>query len=99
MSTRKVVRPLFPQAPADYNQNYAAEVVRAFSVFLEQVQNPGDLRATTLTLTNLQDNNQGLEVGAVFQVNGVLHITLANQPYPAGLSATTAVGQVTVSLP
>jgi hypothetical protein len=99
MSTRKVVRPLFPQAPADYNQNYAAEVVRAFSVFLEQVQNPGDLRATTLTLTNLQDNNQGLEVGAVFQVNGVLHITLANLAYPPGLSATSAVGSVTVSLP
>lgn len=41
MSTRKVVRPLFPQAPVDYSQNYTAEVLRAFSVFLEQVQNPG----------------------------------------------------------
>lgn len=99
MSSRKVVRPLFPQAPAEYNQNYTAEVVRAFSLFLEQVQNPGDQRATNITLTNLQDNNQGLETGAVFQVNGVLHITLANQPYPAGLSATSAVGTVTVSLP
>ena len=84
MSSRKVVRPLFPQAPAEYNQNYTAEVVRAFSLFLEQVQNPGDQRATNITLTNLQDNNQGLETGAVFQVNGVLQITLANQPYPAG---------------
>ena len=98
MSTRKVVRPLFPQAPADYSQNYTAEVVRAFSVFLEQVQNPGDLRATSLTLTDLQDNNQGLETGAIFQVNGVLHITLANQAYLAGTSATTAVGQVTVNV-
>ena len=99
MSSRKVVRPLFPQAPREYNQNYAAEVVRAFSVFLEQAQNPGELRATDITLTNLQDNNQGLETGAVFKVNGVLHITLANQPYPAGLTATSAVGSVTVSLP
>ena len=68
-------------------------------MFLEQAQNPGELRATDITLTNLQDNNQGLETGAVFQVNGVLHITLANQPYPAGLTATSAVGSVTVSLP
>ena len=98
MSTRKVVRPLFPQAPADYSQDYTAEVVRAFSVFLQQVQNPGDLRATSLTLTDLQTNNQGLEIGAVFQVNGVLHITLANQAYLAGTSATTAVGQVTVNV-
>ena len=98
MSTRKVVRPLFPQAPQTYSQDYTAEVVRAFSVFLQQVQNPGDLRATTLTLTDLQDNNQGLETGAVFHVNGVLHITLANQAYLAGTSATTAVGQVTVTV-
>tara|TARA_R100000908_G_C3725977_1_gene127028 strand:- start:539 stop:835 length:297 start_codon:yes stop_codon:yes gene_type:complete len=97
MSTRKVVRPLFPQAPVDYSQNYTAEVLRAFSVFLEQVQNPGDIRATTLTLTDLQDNNQGLEVGAVFQVNGVLHINLANQAFLPGIQATTSVGQVTVS--
>jgi len=99
MATRKVVRPLFPNAPEQYNQAYTAEVVRAFSVFLEQVQNPGDLRGTTLTLTDLQENNVGLETGAVFQVNGVLHIALANQPYPAGLSATTAVGSVTVLTP
>jgi len=98
MSTRKVVRPLFPQAPVDYSQNYTAEVLRAFSVFLEQVQNPGDIRATTLTLTDLQDNNQGLEVGAVFQVNGVLHINLVNQSFPAGLIATTGVGQVVVNV-
>ena len=97
MSSRKVVRPLFPVAPSQYNQNYAAEVVRAFSVFIEQIQNPGDVRATTLTLTDLQDNNQGLETGAVFQVNGVLHITLANQAYVPGTNATTAVGQVTVT--
>ena len=98
MSTRKVVRPLFPQAPANYSQDYTAEVVRACSVFLQKVQNPGDLRATSLTLTDLQENNQSLEVGAVFQVNGVLHITLANQAYLAGTSATTAVGQVTVTV-
>ena len=97
MSSRKVVRPLFPVAPSQYNQSYAAEVVRAFSVFIEQIQNPGDVRATTLTLTDLQDSNQGLETGAVFQVNGVLHITLANQAYVPGTNATTAVGQVTVT--
>ena len=96
MATRKVVRPLFPNAPEQYNQTYTSEVVRAFSVFLEQVQNPGDSRATTLTLTDLQTNNVGLETGGVFKVAGVLHITLANMPYPAGNSATAEVGAVTV---
>ena len=94
--TRQVVRPLFPVAPPKYNSSYMANVVHAFSVFLEQVQNPGDLRATTLTLTELQTNNAGLEVGALFQVAGVVHITLASMPYPAGNSATGEVGSVTV---
>ena len=96
MATRKVVRPLFPNAPEQYNQTYTAEVVRAFSLFLEQVQNPGDLRGTTLTLTDLQENNVGLVTGGVFQVSGVLLITLARMPYPAGNSATGEVGTVTV---
>jgi len=94
--TRQVVRPFFPVAPPKYNSSYMANVVHAFSVFLEQVQNPGDLRATTLTLTELQTNNVGLEVGALFQVAGVVHITLLSMPYPAGNSATGAVGSVTV---
>ena len=94
--TRQVVRPFFPVAPPKYNSSYMANVVHAFSVFLEQVQNPGDLRATTLTLTELQTNNVGLEIGALFQVAGVVHKTLASMPYPAGNSATGAVGSVTV---
>lgn len=30
-----------------------SQVTRAFSVFVQQVNNPGEVRATTLTLTNL----------------------------------------------
>lgn len=95
--TRRVVRPLFPQAPIEYNSAYMASVVQAFSVFLEQIQNPGDLRATTLTLTDLQTNDQGLEIGGLFQVEGIVHIALAYMPYPAGNSATGEVGSVTVT--
>lgn len=95
--TRRVVRPLFPQAPTEYNATYMASVVQAFSVFLEQVQNPGDLRATTLTLTELKTNDQGLEVGGLFQVEGVVHIALESMPYLAGTSATGEVGSVTVT--
>ena len=97
MSSRKVVRPLFPKAPVEYSQVYTAAVLNAFSVFLEQVQNPGDIRATTVTLTNLIDNNQGLAIGEVFQVNGILHITLANEAYLPGVSATGSVGTVTAT--
>ena len=97
--TRKVVRPIFPNAPVEYTSTYMAGVVQAFSVFLEQIQNPGDLRATTLTLTQLETNDQGLELGALFQVEGIVHVAVANQSYLAGISATGGVGNVTVSTP
>lgn len=42
--------PYFPSPPAEYNRNYIAQVTRAFSVFVQQVNNPGPLVATTLTL-------------------------------------------------
>jgi len=42
--------PYFPAPPAEYNRNYIAQVTRAFSVFVQQVNNPGPLVGTTLTL-------------------------------------------------
>ena len=52
--SRKLVLPFFPVAPQQYDPAFMSEVIRAFSVFLDQYQNPGDGRNTTLTLTNLQ---------------------------------------------
>ena len=70
--SRGLVQPLFPNPPTDYDPVFMAEVVRAFSVFLQQVNNPGPWRATEMTLTNLQTNDAGLEVGALFQKDGFL---------------------------
>jgi hypothetical protein len=80
-----------------YDQSYMASVVQSFSVFLEQLNNPGDLRATDLTLTDLATSDSGLEVGAVFQQDGILKITLSHKPHPAGVAASSAVGTVTVT--
>jgi len=97
MSSRRLVRPLFPIPPATYDQDYLTEVVRSFSVFIQQVQNPGDARHTELTLTNIQAHDQGLEVGALFNFNGFVKITQGNTPHVAGNTATSAVGSVTVT--
>ena len=42
--------PYFPTPPAEYDRTYMAQVVRAFALFAQQVNNPGPLQATTLTL-------------------------------------------------
>jgi|TARA_R110002020_G_scaffold279929_3_gene495732 hypothetical protein len=98
MSSRNVTQPTFPVPPKEYDSNYMAEIVRAFSVFQQQVINPGEGRATNFTLTNLADNDTGLETGALFAQNGVVKIVRLNVPCPAGLEATATLGSVTVSI-
>tara|TARA_E500000318_G_scaffold46827_1_gene44142 strand:+ start:851 stop:1150 length:300 start_codon:yes stop_codon:yes gene_type:complete len=97
VSSRRLVRPYFPIPPRDYSQPYLNEVLRSFSVFLEQIQNPGDARHTDLTLTNLQSNDQGLEEGALFEVDGFVKISRSFNPHLAGVGATASVGSVTVT--
>jgi hypothetical protein len=45
--------PFFPTPPEEYNRQYMAQLVRAFSVFVQQTNNPGDAIFTTLKLTAL----------------------------------------------
>lgn len=51
--------PFFPTPPGEYNRQYMAQLIRAFSVFVQQVNNPGDIRGTTLTL-----NPEGAKIDA-----------------------------------
>ena len=95
--SRKLVLPFFPIAPQEYDPNFMSEVIRSFSVFLDQYQNPGDGRNTTLTLTNLQTDDSGLEAGAIFDHGGVLRIPLDYSPYVRGSAGTGSVGEVTVT--
>ena len=62
--SRNLVRPFFPIPPQEYDQTYFDEVIRSFAVYLDQMQNPGEGRHTALVLTNLQTDDQGLEVGS-----------------------------------
>ena len=87
----------FPNPPEQYSKEYMAQLVRTFSVFQEQINTPGESRATGLTLTNLQSDDSGLEAGAVFQHGGILRIPVTNSPFVRGSVGTSAVGSVTVT--
>lgn len=53
--TTNVPVPYFPTPPGVYDQSYMSQLVRAFSVFAQQVRNPGPINATTLTLNSTGD--------------------------------------------
>ena len=95
--SRNLILPFLPVPPNEYQQQYFAEVVRAISVYMQNERNPGEGRHTAMVLTNLQSNDQGLETGALFEHDGFVKITKANTPHVGGVSATGAVGSVTVS--
>lgn len=98
MSSRSLVLPFFPTPPQEYSQEYLVELVRSFSVHLNQYQNPGDSRHTNLTLTNLPEDDTGLETGAIFEHNGYVKIARAFEAHVRGSGAIGAVGTVTVTI-
>ena len=96
--SRNLVRPFFPVPPTEYQQWYIQEVVRSFSVYLEQMQNPGEGRNTFTVFTALQTDDVGVEPGTVFNHGGYLKISELNTPHVRGVSAIGSVGSVTVSI-
>lgn len=51
MSVSNVPVPYFPTPPSEYDRQYMSQLIRAFAVFAQQVNNPGPLFATSLTLS------------------------------------------------
>lgn len=98
--SRNLTLPFFPKAPQEYDRNYMEQVVLSFSLYLEQMQNPGQGRNTRLVLTDLPLSDQGLEVGSLFQYRDAsgafVKITVPDQTNLLGLSANGNSGGVTV---
>lgn len=66
--------PRFPEPPAEYTQQYMADVLRALEIFIQQERNPGELRGTTITLTDLPTSSTGLETGALYNDAGTVKV-------------------------
>ena len=60
--------------PDEYDVQYFNEMVRSLSQLVTQLQNPGELRGTKITLTDLPTSDTGLEVGALFNDNGTIKV-------------------------
>ncbi len=95
--SRNQILPYFAIPPLEYDQAYFANLTRSFATYMQQQQNPGEERATKLTLTDLQTDDSGLETGALFQQDGFVKIALINKPHVRGSAGTGGVGTVTVT--
>jgi len=89
--------PYFPNAPKEYSQQYIAEIVRSFSVYVQQIQNPGEGRNTFGVFTNLQTDDSGLELGGIFNHGGYVMVTQLNTPHLRGSAGVGQVGTVAIT--
>ena len=95
--SRNLNLPYFPVPPEGYDQQYFAEIVRSFSVYMQNIQSAGEGRNTFTVFTGLQTDDSGLETGAVFNHGGYLKVSEINTPNARGSVGTSSVGQVTVT--
>ncbi|CAB4155945.1 hypothetical protein UFOVP1064_43 [uncultured Caudovirales phage] len=96
MASRNVPNIPFPVPPKEYDQRYMAEVTRVFVQYMQQIQNPGEGRNTTVVLTSVPTSATGLESGTIYvDSSGFLKIAVATVVNVSGLAATGGVGQIT----
>tara|TARA_B100001287_G_scaffold248524_1_gene227786 strand:+ start:326 stop:553 length:228 start_codon:yes stop_codon:yes gene_type:complete len=74
MSSNQVAPPRLPEPPIEYTQQYMADLVRSLEVFIEQERNPGEMRGTRLTLTDLPTSATGLETGTLYNDSGTIKV-------------------------
>ena len=72
--SRDLVPPQFPLAPEEYDRQYFDEMVRSLTQLVVQLQNPGELRGTKITLTDLPTSPTGLETGALYNDSGTVKV-------------------------
>jgi hypothetical protein len=72
--SRELVPPQFSVPPEEYDRTYFDDMVRSLSQLVIQLNNPGELRGTKITLTDLPISPSGLETGALYNDNGTIKV-------------------------
>jgi hypothetical protein len=74
MSSNQIAPPRLPEPPPEISQVYMQDLLRALELFISQERNPGELRGTKITLTDLPTSSTGLETGALWNDAGTVKI-------------------------
>ena len=74
MSSRSLPPPRLPSPPEVVDRSYMTDLVRALETFIDQERNPGEIRGTTITLTDLPTSATGLEAGALYNDSGTVKV-------------------------
>ena len=89
---------ILPVAPLQYTVESQEALVRAVYTLQQNLQNPGEMRGTKMTLTHLPTSSAGLEVGALYRFGNQIRIVLLDVAVTTGVLGTSSVGTVTVAI-
>lgn len=95
---RRINLPVFGLAPKEYDYVYLDDLSRKLNLLIAALRSPGEGRQSRLVITDLTTSDSGLEPGTLFQIDGVVRISLANKPYVSGVSGNGLVGVATVTI-
>ena len=100
MSSRPIAptKPTFLSPPFSYDVGYFGNLSANLNILAAQIENPGLVKTSGLNITNLLNNDTTLAVGDVFEVDGFLKVSRADNPNVAGSAGTGSVGSVTVTI-
>lgn len=70
-----VPSPVLPLPPLEYDVQYMNNLIRLLNYYIEQQDNPGEMRGSGLLLSDLPTSATGLESGQIWNNAGVLNIT------------------------
>ena len=65
MSLGSVAPPRLPEPPLEYDKVYVNDLLRALEIFIQQVSNPGELRASDMSVTNLKEHTASVLTSAL----------------------------------
>ena len=69
-----VTPPKLPVPSGEIDIEYLTDLVRALEIFIAQERTAGELRGTTIPLTDLPTSATDLEVGALFNDSGTVKV-------------------------
>lgn len=73
-NNNRIPSPVLPLPPLEYEYQHMLTITRLLNYFIDQQDNPGSIRGTTLNLTNLPTSATGLATGDVWNDAGTLKI-------------------------
>jgi len=69
-----IAPPRLPEAPQQYSQQFMEDLLRSLEIFIQQQRTPGEIRGTTITLTDLPTSATGLETGTLYNDAGTVKV-------------------------